>query len=84
MWFRMRDFKGRDAQSSHELAQHVLAEVPTQLLLYMQQHRITPQPPRQTPLVGAPPPAPTASAPTAPPAPPATKEAAVAPSALLG
>lgn len=42
----MRDFVGQ--QSAVSLAQHVLAEVPTQMLSYFQRNRITPNPPRQT------------------------------------
>ena len=42
----MRDFVGQ--QSAVTLAQHVLAEVPTQMLSYFQRNRITPNPPRQT------------------------------------
>jgi len=41
-----RDFKGQGASAA--LAQQVLAEVPGQLLLYMQQRRITPNPPHHS------------------------------------
>lgn len=42
----MRDFVNDASPTS--LAQHVLAEVPTQMLSFFQRNRITPNPPVQT------------------------------------